>query len=215
MRSKYIPAFLVTLALAAPLVAGPRAGARAASPAPHAQAAPRREAAPVQRNAQPGPYQSRVPPPSHQIIRGQGPHNGDWLRHTMQLPPQERQQRLEQDQHFQQLPKPRQEQLRNRLQTFNSYSPQQQQRVLNRMEMIEHLPPEQQQQAQKVFGQFRNMDPQRKAMVRGTLRQMRAMPPEARERLLTSPEIQSRYSPQEIQMLRDFNSIGFAGPEQP
>ena len=32
------------------------------------------------------------------------------------------------------------------------------------------------------------------------------------ERLLNSPEIQSRYSPQEIQMLRDFNDIGFAGP---
>ncbi len=83
----------------------------------------------------------RPPAMPHQIIRGEGPHNGDWLRNTMRLPPQEQQRRLEQDQHFRQLPQQRQEQLRNRLQNFNSMPPQQQQRVLNRMEMIEHLPP--------------------------------------------------------------------------
>jgi hypothetical protein len=93
--------------------------------------------------------------------------------------------------------------------------PQQQQRVLNRMEMIEHLKPEQQQQARALFGQFRVMDPQRKDMMRRTLRQMRTMPPDARERMLNSPETQSRYSSQEIQMLRGFNGIGFAAPEQP
>ncbi len=63
-----------------------------------------------------------------------------------------------------------------------------------------------------MFGQFRGMDPQRKEMMRSTLRQMRTMPPDARERMLNSPETQSRYSPQEIQMLRGFNNIGFAGP---
>ena len=52
-----------------------------------------------------------------------GPHNGDWLRNTMRLPPQEQQKRLEQDQHFRQLPRQHQEQLRNRLQTFNSMPP--------------------------------------------------------------------------------------------
>ena len=136
-----------------------------------------------------------APATPHQIIRGEGPHNGDWLRNTMRLPPQEQQRKLEQDQHFRQLPPQRQEQLRNRLQNFNSMPPQQQQR-----------------QAQALFGQFRGMDPQRKNMMRNTLREMRAMPPDARERLLNSPETQSRYSPQEIQMLRGFNDIGFAGP---
>jgi hypothetical protein len=90
---------------------------------------------------------------------------------------------------------------------------QQQQRVLNRMEMIEHLRPEQQRRAETLFSLFRGMDTQRKDMIRRTLRQMRTMPPDARERMLNSPETQSRYSPQEILMLRDFNSIGFVGPE--
>jgi len=98
------------------------------------------------------------------------------------------------------------------LQTFNALPPPQQQRVLNRMEMIEHLKPEQQRQAVTLFGQFRAMDPPRKELMRGTLRQMRTMPPEARQRLLNSPDTRARYSPQELQMLRGFNDIGFVGP---
>jgi len=80
---------------------------------------------------------------------------------------------------------------------------------------MEHLKPEQQKQAQALFGQFRNASPERKDVIRRTLRQMRNMPPEARERMLNSPETQSRYSPQEIQMLRGFNDIGFVPGQQP
>jgi hypothetical protein len=227
MRTNYIPALLVTIALAVPLWAGQngRAGGGASHPGgashytgPHYGSGPRQQAQaprPQQTFVQPERPQfeaTRPPAMPHQIIRGQGPHNGDWLRNTMQLPPQEQQRRLEQDQHFRQLPEQRQEQLRNRLQTFSSMPPQRQQRVLNRMEMIEHLRPEQQRQAIVLFGQFRSMDPQRKEMMRGTLRQMRTMPPDAREQMLRSPDTQARYSPQEIQMLRGFNDIGFVGP---
>jgi hypothetical protein len=150
----------------------------------------------------------------HQFYRGQGPHNGDWLRNTMQLSPQEQQRRLEQDQRFRQLPPQRQQQLLNRLHNFNAMPVQQQQRVLNRMEMIEHLPPEQQRRAETLFGEFRGLDPQRKNMMRGTLRQMRTMPPDARLHFLGSSQIRSLYSPDEIRMLYDFNSIGFVEPEQ-
>ena len=195
--------------------------ARTASPRTSFAAQPRgARTAQAQAPRAPQPQASAVPhaappvnQPPRQIIRGQGPHNGDWLRNTMQLPPNEQQRRLEQDQHFRQLPPQRQEQLRNRLQTFNSMPPQQRQRVLNRMEMMEHLRPEQQRQAVQLFGQFQGMAPERKQMMRQTLRQMRGMPPDARERLLTSPEARSRYSPQELQMLRGFNDIGFVGPE--
>jgi len=236
MRKNSIPALLITLALALPVWArahqsgrpagaGVRHAAPAAlrpQPAERLQSPSRGQAGVARPAPQPVPQSAarsapqpvRPQSPPRQIFRGQGPHNGDWLRNTMQLPPQERQQKLEQDQHFRQLPPQRQQQLRNRLQTFNSLPPQQQQRVLNRMEMIEHLRPEQQQRAQALFGQFRAMEPQRKEMVRRTLREMRTMPPEARERMLNSPQMQSRYSPQEIQMLRGFNDIGFVGAEQ-
>jgi len=230
MRGNYISAVVVYLALAAPAWASPQhgsAGGPHRGPAPlyvprstvHGNHPPARPGQSAGRNAyaSPAPREGQAPPTAqrpanqlpHQVIRGQGPHNGDWLRDTMRLPPAEQQRRLEQDQHFRSLPPQRQEQLRNRLQTFNSMPPGQQQRVLNRMEMMEHLSPEQHRHAIALFSQFQGMPQERKQMMRQTLRQMRGMPPEARERLMNSPEVRARFSPQEIQMLHGFNDIGF------
>jgi len=126
MRTKYIPAALLMLALAAPLWAGQQHAGSAPNRGPAASRphnAPARQGAARQqpRNPQGAQVQKQAPAENNhapamprQIIRGQGPHNGDWLRNTMQLPPQEQQKRLEQDQHFKQLPPQRQEQLRNR-----------------------------------------------------------------------------------------------------
>lgn len=220
MRMNDSPALLVILMLAVPFCAAQYRSARAVMHQAPAAIRPQ----PAERALPPGSLDhARAPvtaqavrPPAmpHQFYRGPGPHNGDWLRHTMQLPPQEQYRRLEQDQHFRQLPQQRQEQLRNRLQSFNNLSPEQKQRVLNRMEMFEHLRPEQQQQARELFGQFRTMDPQRRILMRQTLRQMRVMSPDQRERFLNSPDTRARYTPQEVQMLHGFNSIGFAGPQQ-
>ncbi len=146
---------------------------------------------------------------SRQTIRGQGPHNGDWLRDNRRLTPEEQQRRLQQDPNFNRLPPQRQQQLLNRLNKFNAMPPQQQQRVLNRMQMMERLPPAQQQRANQLFGQFKQMPPERKQAVRQALHQMHNMPPDARERLLNSPEIRGRFSPDEVRMLHGFNDIGF------
>ena len=160
------------------------------------------------------PAQPQYAPP-HQFYRGQGPHNGDWLRNTMQLPPQERQRRLEQDPRFRQLPPQRQQELLHRLQAFDAMPPQEQQRVLNRMEMIEHLPPEQQRRAQALFERVPHPGP--------AAQTDDAPAPCARcEPCLPTPACTSwvpprsarRYSPEEVRMLYDFNSIGFVGPEQ-
>ena len=132
----------------------------------------------------------------------------------MRLPPEEQERRLEQDQYYRSLPTDRQIELRGRLKRFNALPPEQRQRVLDRMEMLQRLPPEQQRQTHELFHQYRGMDPERKDMMRRTLRQMRTMPPDARERFLSSPTTHSHFSPEEMQMLRGFNSIGFAGQEQ-
>jgi uncharacterized protein DUF3106 len=210
MRTHYISALLAMLLLAAPLCAGMQQPGRPGGAGVSQGSSARPQSS--EPNPRPNPQPQYAPP--HQFYRGQGPHNGDWLRNNLQLPPQERQRRLEQDPRFRQLPPERREQLLNRLHNFNAMPLQEQQRVLNRMEMLEHLPPEQQRRAQDLFGQFRGLEPQRKQMMRGTLRQMRNMPPDARLRFLGSPGIRSVYSPDEIRMLYDFNSIGFVTPEQ-
>ena len=47
-------------------------------------------------------------------------------------------------------------------------------------------------------------------IVWGALQQMRTMTPYARKRFLNSPLTASHFTPQEMQMLRGFDSIGFA-----
>jgi DNA-directed RNA polymerase subunit F len=223
MRGNFIPALIVCLLTAAPVLAQqhrePAPGRR--GPAPlyvpqhrevqrnpnaHQPVAPR-TAAP--QTPAPSANSARSSNQQHQVIRGQGPHNGDWLRNSMGLSQEEQKKRLQQDPQFRQLPPQRQEQLVNRLQKFDSMTPQERQRVLNRMEMIEHLPPEQQRRANQLFGEFRQLPPERKQAVRQALHQMHTMPPDARLRLLSSPELRARFSPQEIQMLYGFNGIGF------
>ena len=208
MRTNYISALLAMLLLAAPLCALMQQPGRPGGSGVY-QGSPARPQS-SEPSARPNLQPQYAPP--HQFYRGEGPHNGDWLRHTLQLPPQERQRRLEQDERFRQLPPQRQQQLLNRLHSFNTMSPMDQQRVLNRMEMIEHLPPEQQRRAEALFGQFRTLDPLRKDMVRHALRAMRTMPPDVRLHFLNSRETRALYPPQEIRMLYDFNSIGFVGP---
>ena len=209
MRTNYISALLAILVLAAPLCACMQQSAQPAGAGVH----PRYPPPPQSTAPSTVPAQPQYTPP-HQFYRGQGPHNGDWLRNTMQLPPQERQKKLEQDPRFRQLPPQRQQELLHRLQAFDAMPLQEQQRVLNRMEMIEHLPPEQQRRAHALFDEFRTLAPQHKQMMRQTLRQMRTMSPDARLHFLGSPQIRSLYSPEEVRMLYDFNSIGFVAPEQ-
>ncbi len=132
----------------------------------------------------------------------------------MKLSPQEQERRLEQDPYYRSLPTDQQIELRGRLKRFNAMPPEKRQRVLNRMEMIARMPPEQQRQAHGLWQQFRGMDPERKDMMRRTLRQMRTMPPDERERFLNSPMTQSHFSPEEMQMLHGFNSLGFAERER-
>jgi hypothetical protein len=218
MRGNFIPALIVCLLMAAPVFAQQHGGAATQRRGPAPLYVPRHSEVSRNPNArQPAAPRAAAPQPAapagnnqpHQIIRGQGPHNGDWLRNSRGLSPEEQRRRLEQDPHFRQLPPQRQAQLINRLQSFSAMPPQQQQRVLNRMEMMEHLPPNQQRRANELFGEFRQMPPERKQAMRQALHQMHNMPPEARQRLLDSPDLRARFSPQEIQMLHGFNDIGF------
>lgn len=158
-----------------------------------------------------GPQNRRVPDANTPAVKlhGPGPHAGDWLRNTMQLPPQEQEKKLEQDSQFRQLPPERQQRLRDRLNHFNSLSPDQKQRVLNHMEVMEHLSPGQQKEAQDLFSQFRTLDRDRKRQMIQTLRQLRGMPPDARQRYLDSPELKGTHTSDELNLLRGLNDLGF------
>jgi hypothetical protein len=203
-RTRYIPALLLSLALAAPV---------------WAQSSGQGSTAP--RNAPP----LYVPRPNDRDVNGgrpmvsngaqqhaEAPRNGDWLRHTMQLPPREQERALEQDSYFRSLPPKQQERFRAQLRAFNQMSPSQRQRVLARMEMMDHMDQGQQQQTHQLFNQFRSLPPARQAAVRQGLRRMRTLPPGTREAWLNSPEARTHFTPYEIQIMRGLNQVGGGMP---
>ncbi len=170
MRTNYIPALLVTLALAVPALGrpapvwhAPEERACCVMPRRQRMRRSRLERLQSQRHAgrpelrarsatrvrsvraRPHPNSCGRQSPPHQIIRGQGPHNGDWLRNTMRLPPQEQQQKTRTGSALPPASATAPGAAQKPFAEFQLHAPQQQQRVLNRMEMIEHLRPEQQQ----------------------------------------------------------------------
>jgi hypothetical protein len=147
---------------------------------------------------------------SHAPRSKQMHHSGEWLRKYKDLPPEQKQQALENDPEFQHLSPERQEKLRQRLQRFNSLPPEQQQRILSRMETWEHLTPVQKQQARELYGRFRNLPPERRRMVRGAVNELRALPPDQRKQTVDSDRYKSQFTPQERELLSGVSELPLA-----
>ncbi len=201
-RTHYISALLLSLALTAPV------WAQSGSTAPRSGPPPLYVPRPNDRDVNGG--RPMVSNGAHQSA--EAAHNGDWLRHTMQLPPREQEQALEQDPHFRSLPPRQQDRLRAQLRSFNALPPAQRRRVLARMEMMDRMNQGQQQQTHQLFDQFRSLPPTRQAAVRQGLRRMRTLPPAMRDAWLNSPEARSHFTPYEIQIMRGLNQVGGGMP---
>ena len=152
--------------------------------------------------------------PQGPVLRGPGPHMGDWFRRNEALPPDQQLKKLEQNPDFQQLPPDRRQRLRERLQNFNSLPPEQKDRILHRMETYEHLSSEQQQRVHDMFRQYRGLPQDRRQELKRAFQQLEGMTPYERQRMLDSPEYRNNFSDQERGLLRGMSTIGIT-PGQP
>ncbi len=143
-----------------------------------------------------------------------GGHAGDWLRRYKDLPPDEQEKALQNDQAFQKLPPQRQQMLRQRLQHFSNLTPEKQIQELNRMETWEHLTPEQKQQALQIHSQMQQLPPDRQRMVRTAVRDLRNMPPAQREEIINSERFKGMFSEQERGILREVTRLPLAPAEE-
>jgi hypothetical protein len=143
--------------------------------------------------------------------KGPGPHRGDWLRKYGTLPPNEQEQKLQNDPSFRSLPPDKQNHLLNSLRQFNSQPPEKKQQILNRMETFEHMTPQQQQQARSLFDRYRNLPEDQKGKVSQAYRRLRGMPPSARNELMNSEEFRNGYTDDERELLRGMTDLN-VGP---
>lgn len=161
----------------------------------------------------PSTSHAAIPPPSgwvpHLRLSGPGPHNGDWLRQYLTLPPSQQEQRLQQDPAYQKLTPDKQQRLLQRLRSFNSQPPEKKQQILNRMEKYEHLTPSQQAAADNLFQRYHSLPDDRRTQVLQGYRKMQLMTPEQRTQYMSSEEYRNTYSEDERDLLRgmaDLNS---------
>lgn len=193
----------------------PQSPPRYSSPPPQSQAPPPQQQ--MQRNDQ-GQRNSNDGQPQMQqrqgdrrfILRGPGPHAGDWLRSHEDEPVDKQLKALESDPTFKQLPPDRQQQFRNRLNRFVSLPPQQRDRMLNNLDIIEHLTPQQAQQVRGMFSDFRQMPEGRRRDLTSALRQLQGMNPEERQRTIDSEEYRKNYSDKERDLLRGMSDLGIS-----
>jgi len=138
-----------------------------------------------------------------------------WIERVQDMPPEQQERFLRNNQQFQNLPEWRQQQIRQNLAKWNSLSPEQQQEIRRREAFLEQMPPEQQQYVRNVLlPRWQQLPPGRKAVIRQHLRALNGLSDPEREARLNNPNFMQGMSPDEQQMLRDLAHLRIgAGPD--
>jgi len=137
-----------------------------------------------------------------------GPMPPPLFKKLRDLPPEEQEKVLRNNQRFQELPKERQDELLNRLHRFQALSPEQKEMIEQRFAAFSKLTPEQREKVREIYQQhWRNLPPARRKALTEEFRKLREMPPGDREKYLSSNELEGRFNPDERDILRQLNSL--------
>lgn len=139
--------------------------------------------------------------------RDQHAHPPGFFQRLRELPPEDQERVMANDEHFRSLSPDQQQRIQRNLQKWNSLSPEQKQQVRERQEILESLSPAQRQEARALFPRYNHLPPERKQAVMKAFLHMRDLPPARRERFLSSPKVDQRFSPEERDLLRGLGQL--------
>jgi hypothetical protein len=208
------------------MVAGVLAGMIVVSPA-SAQNGRLRAAFQQRRAAAQPPRQAEKPAPkppkpsaeggakTQPTIRAMDKLPPKWVENMRDMPPEQQQRFMDNDARFKNLPPARQQQIRNNLQKWNSLNPEQQQQLKDREAALERMTPDQRQYFTNVVGpRYQAMPLARKQVINRHLGVLGQMSPETQQAALNDPRFTQGMSPDEVQTLRDLNSLRNPAPTQ-
>ncbi len=113
-----------------------------------------------------------------------------------QMTPAQRQRLLEK------LPPERRKRLEARLRAYESLPPAERERLRRQFDTFRALTPEQKQNARRLFRRFMELPPGRRQVLRQEARRLGQMPWPRRQARMSSPDFESRYTPEERRILR-------------
>jgi len=132
-----------------------------------------------------------------------------WVDNMRDMPPEQQERFMQNNERFQSLPPERQAQIRNNLQKWNSLSPDQREAIRGRERALEQMSPEQRQYVQNtLLPKWQSMPQDRRQAVNRHLAALRNMTPAEQQAALNNPRFMQGLSPDEQSMVRDLNSLG-------
>jgi hypothetical protein len=135
-----------------------------------------------------------------------------WVERLQDMPPEQQERFMRNNERFNSLPPEQQEQIRRRLQVWNNLTPQQQQEIREREQVWEQLSPEQQDYVRNVLQpRWQQLPPVRKAVILQHLRALNNLSDADREARLNDPAFNQGLSPDEQRMLRDLAHLRVGG----
>ncbi len=106
----------------------------------------------------------------------------------------------------------RQAQIRKQLAWFDGLPREQQAIQIRRLERFANLPPAQKEVVRKQIQALNRLPQDRRQFVRRALANIMNLSPELRARRLNNPAFQSRFSPEEVSIIRDLSEAWLPGP---
>jgi hypothetical protein len=132
-----------------------------------------------------------------------------WIDNLRDMPPDEQERFMQNNERFQSLPPQRQAQIRQNLQKWNQMSPEQRDRIRSTERMLEDATPEQREHFQNaIVPQLAQMAPERRMRVLNHWRRLQSLTPAEQQAALHDPAFMGNLSPDEQSVVRDLNSLG-------
>jgi hypothetical protein len=155
------------------------------------------------------------PPPGPMMGRRRGPMlPPPLLQKLKDLPPDEQEKVLQNNERFQALPKERQEQLIEQLHRWQALPPEQKEAIEQRFAVFSRLTPEQRQKAREIYRlHWRTLPPERRKALMGEFRKLREMSPAEREKYLSGNDLEARFNSEDLDLLKQLSA--FPGPPRP
>ena len=131
-----------------------------------------------------------------------------WVERLQDMPPEEQERFMRNNQQFQDLPPQRQEQIRKNLEKWNKLTPEQKAGLRREEAFLETMSPQQRQYLRNVLlPKWQAMPPERRQLINRHLGMLRNMSPATQQAALNDPKFMEGLSPDEQSMLRELNSF--------
>jgi hypothetical protein len=132
-----------------------------------------------------------------------------WVESLREMPPEEREHFLHNNERFRSLPPQRQQQILQNLQKWDRLSPEQKDRIRATERILEQATPEQREHFQNdIVPRLAQMTPERRQRVLAHWRRLQGMSPAEQQAALNDPRFMPGLSPEEQATVRDLNSMG-------